>query len=101
MQKDTDRLYKDLYEFFANVTSVEDFEKILNDLCTFNEVEQMALRLECAKQILARKTYNQIIADTGVSSATLSRVSRCVMHGSGGYSEVLKGYLGKEKSDEQ
>lgn len=101
MLKNTDRLYKDLYEFFASITSVEDFEKILNDLCTFNEVEQMAQRLECAKQILAFKTYNQIIAETGVSSATLSRVSRCVAHGSGGYAEVLKNYLDKENSDEQ
>ena len=97
MQKDTDRLYKDLYKFFADVSSPEDFEKILNDLCTFNEVEQMAQRLECAKLILAEKTYNQIIAETGVSSATLSRVSRCVTHGSGGYAEVLKGYICKGK----
>jgi len=102
MQKiDKNELNNKLYELFAAVDSVEDFRVLLEDLCTYNEVEQMAQRLECARQIMDGKTYNQIIAETDVSSATLSRVSRCVQHGSGGYTKVVKQHtVGKDKRGE-
>ena len=50
----------------------------------------MALRAYAAKLFLEGKTYNAIIAETELSSATLSRVSRSVTHGSGGYRQILE-----------
>lgn len=102
MQKlSTQELSKELYEFFSKVNSAEEFEKIFSDLCTFNEVEQMSQRLQCAKLFLQGLTYAQIIDKTDISSATLSRVSRCIHHGSGGYNEVLKQFMEKEELSEK
>lgn len=82
----------DLYALFAKIADSGDFEKLLEDLCTYTEVEQLAQRLLCAKLLLKGYTYNRIIEITDISSATLSRVSRCLRHGSGGYREVLSKY---------
>lgn len=89
---ENERAHKDLYELFAKITSPEDFEKLLVDLCTFNELDQLSQRLLCAKLLLKGYTYNKIIEITDISSATLSRVSRCLQHGSGGYRQILSAY---------
>ena len=62
---------------------------LFEDLCTKNEIEKMAERLYAAKLLLEGKTYNQVISETDISSATLSRISRCVQYGDG-YSQLLK-----------
>ncbi len=90
------KAHKDLYDCFSKIDNPEDIEKLLADLCTFNEVEQMAQRLHCAKLLLQGCTYNKIIELTDISSATLSRVSRCLRHGSGGYSKVVKKLVDEE-----
>lgn len=82
----------ELYKLFARITDAGDFEKLLEDLCTYTEVEQFSQRLLCAKLLLKGYTYNKIIELTDISSATLSRVSRCLRHGSGGYREILGKY---------
>lgn len=93
---DREKARRDLYELFAGIDSADDFEKLLADLCTYTEVEQLSQRLLCAKLLLRGYTYNKIIEITDISSATLSRVSRCLQHGSGGYREVLGKYPGEE-----
>lgn len=62
---------------------------LLEDLCTYTETEQMAQRAKAAQLLKAGKTYTEVIAATNISSATLSRVSRCVRHGSGGYEKFV------------
>ena len=78
-----------LYEVIAGLQTPEECEILFADLCTNKEVEKMAERLHAAKLLLEGKTYNQVIEQTDISSATLSRVSRCVQYGKG-YSAVLK-----------
>ena len=78
-----------LYEIIAGLKTPEECEILFADLCTNKEVEKMAERLHAAKLLLEGKTYNQVIEQTDISSATLSRVSRCVQYGKG-YSAVLK-----------
>ena len=78
-----------LYRIIAGLTTTEECEMLFADLCTNKEVEKMAERLHAAKLLLEGKTYNQVIEQTDISSATLSRVSRCVQYGKG-YSAVLK-----------
>ena len=80
---------QELYRVIVGLSNVEDCAALLDDLCTHKEVEKMAERLYAAKLLMEGKTYNQVIAQTDISSATLSRVSRCVQYGNG-YSKVLK-----------
>ena len=78
-----------LYKVLLRLETVEDCQALFDDLCTRKEVEKMAERLQAAKLLMEGNTYNQVIAQTDISSATLSRVSRCVQYGSG-YSRLLK-----------
>ena len=80
---------KALYAALLKCETVEDVEMLFADLCTFKEVDQMAQRLAAAKMLKEGKTYAEIIEETDISSATLSRVSRCVQRGSGGYDKFL------------
>lgn len=78
-----------LYRIIVGLDSIEECELLFEDLCTKKEVEKMAERLYAAKLLMEGKTYNQVIAETDISSATLSRISRCVQYGKG-YTNVLK-----------
>ena len=78
-----------LYRLLAQIRDPEDVAALLTDMCTVKEVENMAERLFTAKLLLSGCTYNQVMAQADISSATLSRVSRCVQQGRG-YSKLLK-----------
>jgi len=78
-----------LYQLIAQTTDPEDIAALFDDLCTRKEVENMAERLYAAQLLLAGNTYNQVMAQANIASATLSRVSRCVQYGSG-YARLLK-----------
>ena len=78
-----------LYQAILKLDSEEACAAFFDDLCTNKEVEQMAERAYAARLLMEGKTYTQIIAQADISSATLSRVSRCVQYGKG-YSSVLK-----------
>jgi len=78
-----------LYQLILRMETMDDCRALFNDLCTEKEIEKMAERVQAAKLLLEGKTYNQVIAQTDISSATLSRVSRCVQYGQG-YSRFLK-----------
>ncbi len=80
----------DLYKAITDIESVEECKALFDDLCTYKEVEQMAQRLRAAKLLLDGMTYNEVISQTGISSATLSRVSKCVNHGSDGYKKAVE-----------
>ena len=89
VMKDFELHFKELYEMFLKPQTAEDIKALLDDLCTYKEVEQMAQRAYAAKLFLEGKTYNEIIAETEISSTTLSRISRAIAHGSGGYAKFL------------
>ena len=80
-----------LFEVLSRISSEDDCRALFEDLCTYAEIEKMEQRLECAQMLLDGETYNRIIEKTDISSATLSRVSRCIRHGSGGFLRVLQG----------
>ena len=90
---------KAMAKFFAKINSAEEFEELFSDLCTYKETEQMALRLNCAYLLKNGETYNGVMEKVAVSSATLSRVSRCVSHGSGGYNTLIEKYGYKPEED--
>ena len=78
-----------LYRLIAQISDPEDIRALFDDLCTRKELEKMAERIYAAKLLLEGKTYNQVMGEADISSATLSRVSRCVQYGNG-YKRVLK-----------
>ena len=78
-----------LYRLIAEMKTEEDCRALFADLCTEKEIEKMAERVYAAKLLLEGKTYNQVMAQANISSATLSRVSRSVQYGKG-YSQFLK-----------
>ena len=78
-----------LCRLLAETADPADISNLLDDLCTAKEIENMAERLLTAKLLLEGCTYSQVMAQADISSATLSRVSRCVQYGTG-YSKLLK-----------
>lgn len=80
---------EELFRLIVDLDNMADCRALFDDLCTRKELEKMAERIYAAKLLMEGKTYNQVMAESDISSATLSRVSRCVQYGSG-YSKILK-----------
>ena len=78
-----------LFDLIASVNDKEQIRALFDDLCTRKEIDNMAERVFAAKLLLQGNTYSQVMSQADISSATLSRVSRCVQYGSG-YSKLLK-----------
>ena len=88
--KKNDEMLKALYSQLIKIETEEECASFLGDLCTIKELESMAQRLQAAKMLLDGKTYQEIINQTDISSATLARVSKCVRYGDGGYESIIK-----------
>ncbi|MGE5416171.1 MAG: YerC/YecD family TrpR-related protein [Acidobacteriota bacterium] len=67
----------------------EEICRFLDDICTISELEALAQRLQVAKLLARQETYNEIAGHTGASTATISRVKKCLVYGAGGYELVL------------
>ena len=80
---------EELYQLILSLDNLEDCRALFDDLCTREEIEKMAERVYAARLLLQGNTYSQVMTQADISSATLSRVSRCVQYGSG-YSKLLK-----------
>lgn len=87
MCSDKNRI-EELYKIIISINDLDSCRDFFDDLCTYGEIDKMAQRVEAAKKLLSGETYENIIKTTDISSATLSRVSRCVKHGKG-YVKVL------------
>ena len=72
-----------LYLVISKLSTLEECEQFFQDLCTNKEIEQMAQRVESALLLKQGMTYSQVIEQTNISSATLSRVSRALQYGEG------------------
>ncbi|MDO5388519.1 MAG: YerC/YecD family TrpR-related protein [Clostridia bacterium] len=81
---------KDLFEAILTLDTYEDCCKFFEDICTIKEMQSIAQRLAVAKMLKSGETYQAIVNATGASTATISRVNRCLNYGDGGYNIVLK-----------
>mgnify|MGYP001221286802 CR=1 FL=1 len=84
---------KELDQLFQAVLSLKDLEecyRFFDDLCTVNEIQALAQRLEVARMLQEGKTYHKIESETGASTATISRVKRCLNYGNDAYRMVLE-----------
>ncbi len=79
-----------LYEAVLALKTKDECEKFFNDICTITELASISQRLEVALLLKAKKTFNEIVAQTGASTTTISRVNRCLQYGDGGYETVLE-----------
>ena len=69
--------------------SVEECYAFFEDLCTVNELVSLGQRFEVANMLREHRTYNEVAEATGASTATISRVKRCLNYGADGYHIVL------------
>ena len=75
----------------------EEYRLFFEDICTIRELQDMAQRLDVAILLREGKNYQEISAKTAVSSATISRVNRCLLYGKGGYRLALDKYDAEEQ----
>ena len=87
---------KILFEAIISLETVDECRAFFEDACTVKEIIEIAQRLKIAKMLRNKSSYSAINSQTGISTATISRVSRCLDYGSGGYDMVLN-RLNKEK----
>ncbi len=78
-----------LFESILELKTREECSALFDDLCTMNEMIEMSNRMAAAKMLSDGKTYTEIIEKTGLSTATISRVNRCIKYGSDGYASVI------------
>ncbi len=79
-----------LFQAVLTLKTQEDCAKFFDDLCTKPELKAMSQRLEVAKMLSKKQVYSDIVAETGASTATISRVNRSLNYGSDGYSLVFQ-----------
>ena len=85
-----------LYEAILSLNSVEECKQFLEDLCSISELMAMEQRYQVASCLHKGMIYNDILAETGASSATISRVNRSLQYGRGGYAIVFDRMKEKE-----
>jgi len=78
-----------LYRALLSLENEEECRAFLQDLCTISELKALEQRLEVAVQLDEGRIYSDILARTGASTATISRVNRCLRYGAGGYQAVI------------
>ena len=78
-----------LFEAILHLTTREECYEFFEDLCTINELRDMSQRLEVARMLRNGEKYDHIESTTGASTATISRVKRCLKFGADGYIRVL------------
>ena len=83
---------EDIDELFKAVLLLEteeDCYRFFEDICTINEIHAIAQRLQVAKLLSKKKTYSEIEEETKASTATISRINKCLVYGADGYKTIL------------
>ena len=87
-----------LFETLLKLKTVDECYDFFEDLCTKTEIYSMAQRVRAASLLKSGHTYEQIIGETDISSATLSRVSKCLKYGEG-YKKFIEPAEGRDDSE--
>ena len=88
--------FDNLFEAVLALKSIEECRRFFEDVCTVKEIMDIAQRLKTAKMLSEGANYQEINKETGCSTATISRVRRCLEYGTGGYRTVLARVAQKE-----
>jgi len=79
-----------LIKAILSLENEEECKAFLEDLCTFKEIDSMVQRFQVARLLKAGNTFQEIVEKTGASTATISRVNRCLLYGNGGYEKIIE-----------
>lgn len=79
-----------LFEAVLKLKNKEECYRFFDDLCTVNEIEAFGQRLQVAKMLYKKMTYQEIERETGISAATISKISKSFSFGPGGYEMIIK-----------
>ena len=88
-----------LFEAILSLKTVEECYRFFDDLCTINELEAFGQRLHVAKMLFDKTTYHDIEQQTGISAATISKISKSFTFGPGGYELIIKRLRDEENTD--
>lgn len=91
----------ELFKAILLLENEEDCYRFFEDICTINEIHSIAQRLQVAKLLSENKTYSEIESITKASTATISRINKCLVYGSDGYKRILERLDAAEKQDER
>ena len=80
---------RELFRAILSLASEEECAAFFEDLCTVKEIQDLSQRLQVAAMLNGGEKYQTIEQATGASTATISRVNKCLVYGSGGYRLVL------------
>ena len=99
--KHHDHLTEQLFKAILSLKDKEQCYNFFEDICTISELKALAQRLEVARMLDEGSIYEEIVSKTGASTATISRVKRCLVYGADGYNSVMPVIRkGKEESAE-
>lgn len=79
-----------LYRAILALKDMEECDRFFDDLCTVPELKALSQRLQVAKMLSEHKVYSDIVAATGASTATISRVNRSLNYGADGYTKIFE-----------
>lgn len=79
-----------LFKAIMTLETEDDCYRFFDDICTINEILAISQRLQVAKLLSEHKTYNEIEEVTKASTATISRVNKCLVYGADGYKRILE-----------
>ena len=88
-EKLRDHLHDQLFRAILELKNVDECYEFFEDICTIQEMKAISARLEVARMLKAGDIYEDIVQKTGASTATISRIKRCLVYGSGGYEKIL------------
>lgn len=77
------------FEAILKIENLEECYKFFEDVATINELKSLSQRIKVAKMLSEKKVYTEIADETKASTATISRVNRCLNYGTGGYKLIL------------
>ena len=92
-----EQLSDQLFDAILSLNNNEECYQFFEDICTVSELKSLAQRLEVARMLQTGHTYDDIVARTGASTATISRVKRCLHYGADGYKTILERLGNKEE----
>lgn len=87
---------KNLYKAILSLENEKECKNFFEDICTIKELQDLSQRLQVALFLKDGISYQEISKKTGASTTTISRVSRCLNYGKGGYSSILKKFENSE-----
>lgn len=79
-----------LFKAILSLKTIDECYDFFDDICTVTEIKELTQRINVARMLKDKVPYSEIVKETGASTATISRVNRCLLYGSDGYNKALE-----------